>query len=235
MKKMARKLITIVVAAIMLFALAITASAETFKFDENPNCIWSISIDEGSEYTGFCDRVNEGYKYYSSNKEILFVEEDGTLIAKDTGYAVIAELHDGELSYYYGFTVNAQPKNVNDEFDDWVEERKAEREEERENEKEELTFGDVAPFIFVSLVLILVLAEIIYIFVTAPKFGMSRFWALAPIVGNVFGLVVFLVLKTAAKQNGATNCANVITCPVCNAKHPYGTSVCSICGAKLGQ
>ena len=60
MKKVFKKLFALTMAAVMLFALAVTASAESFKFDENPNCICSLSIDEVDEYTGFCDRVSDG-------------------------------------------------------------------------------------------------------------------------------------------------------------------------------
>ncbi len=106
MKKAVRSLITLIMAAIMIFAIAVPASAQTkFEFDSDPDCIWEISVTVGREYTGFRDRVAEGYKLYSSDEEIMCIEEDGTLVAKSEGTAFIAEVFEGELGYYYGFHI----------------------------------------------------------------------------------------------------------------------------------
>ena len=236
MKRTMKNLITIIMTLAMIFAVTISASAKTaFEFDENPNCIWSQSITEGEVYSGFTDRIYNGYEYYSNNEDVLVVKEDGTVYAKSEGSAVIAELHDGELTYYYAFTVS--PKASYDDYDSTLSVYDDDWDDDWDDDEEEEEEFDIMMIIGPALIVLLVgllLAEIFYIFVTAPKFGMSRFWALAPIVGNVFGLIVFLMLKTAAKQNNQVS-KNVIDCPTCNGKHPYGTEVCSICGTKLGN
>ena len=234
MNKTVKRFITMIMVAITLLVIAVPVAAQEFVFDDNPQCIWSISIDEGRRYTGFCDRVAEGYKYYSNNDEIMSVEADGTLVAKNDGNVVIAEVFEGELWYYYGFTVNAQPQTISDASDEFINDHREYFNGIIEKQEKAISFAEIFVPILIVLLILLVLAEVVYIFVTAPKFGMSRFWAIAPIIGNVFGLFVFLMLKTLAKQNTMST-ANVIVCPVCNGRHPYGTSVCSICGAKLGQ
>lgn len=232
MEKKLRVLFTITMAAVMLFALAVPASAETeFEFDSNPQCIWSISIYEGKEYTGFCDRVAAGHKIYSNNENIMSVEKDGTLVAKSEGRVVIAEVFEGELWHYYGFSVKPAQTVVESDYETIKDEV---IETIKEKQEDTIDIMNIVGPILILLVVSLVLAEIGYIFVTAPKCGMSRLWALAPVIGNVFGLVVFLVLRSVAKQNTATT-KNVIVCPVCNGRHPYGTDVCSICGTKLSK
>ena len=74
------------------------------------------------------------------------------------------------------------------------------------------------------------IAEIVYIFVTAPKCGMSRFWALVPLFSNFFGLIVFIMVRSSRMTSGGKN---TVICPTCNCVHPCGTTVCSICGAKF--
>lgn len=81
-----------------------------------------------------------------------------------------------------------------------------------------------------TIALILGFSCVAYIFFAAPKCGMSRLWALAPLVSNVFGLIVFIVVCTQQKTRKKTA---AITCPTCGGKHPVGTSFCSICGTKL--
>ena len=80
-------------------------------------------------------------------------------------------------------------------------------------------------------VLLIGIAASVYIFVTAPKCGMSRAWALAPVVGNVFGLIAFIMVRTVSKTTAVGN--NTIVCPTCNGVHPAGSQFCNICGTKL--
>lgn len=240
MKRIFKRLVIIVAVVIMLFAFSVSAFAQTgFEFPEHPHCIWQQRIDVGEEYTGFAEGVSEGRKYYSNNEEVMKVNEDGTVLALSEGSAVIAEIDiDGELRYYYGFFVSEpfipeESLSVDDDTDyDTIFDNDYDYDEDEDDEEFHIMMI-IGPALIVLLVLLL-LAEIFYIFVTAPKFGMSRFWALAPLVGNVFGLLVFLLLKSAAKQNNISS-KNVIICPTCNGKHPYGTEVCSICGTKLGN
>lgn len=83
----------------------------------------------------------------------------------------------------------------------------------------------------IVLFLLIGIAASVYIFVTAPQCGMSRAWALAPVVGNVFGLIAFIMVRTASKTTVAGN--NTVVCPTCNGVHPDGSQFCNICGTKL--
>lgn len=92
------------------------------------------------------------------------------------------------------------------------------------------TMWNITGVIFVVIILAGI-ATSVYIFVTAPKCGMSRAWALAPVVGNAFGLIAFILVRTASKTTAVGT--NTIVCPTCNGVHPAGTQFCSICGTKL--
>ncbi len=232
MKKAVKSLITIIMTVALVFVLTISVSAQTeFEFDSDPHCIWTNYITEGEEYTGFLDRVAEGNKFYSNNEDVMYVRDDGILVAKSEGTVAIAEVKEGRLLFYYGFIVRAE-ETYEDDDDGFLIGGFADDDDDWDDDEEEVNPMVIIGPILIVLVVLLVLAEIGYIFVTAPKYGMSRFWALAPIVGNVFGLIVFLMLKTASKQNNQVS-KNVIICPTCNGKHPCGTQVCSICGTKL--
>lgn len=93
--------------------------------------------------------------------------------------------------------------------------------------KSGLEVGTVLVILLIVVASGLLIAEIVYILVTAPKCGMSRWWALVPLFSNLFGLIVFILVRSARKQNipGAT-----VQCPRCNGVHPMGTTACSICG-----
>ena len=74
--------------------------------------------------------------------------------------------------------------------------------------------------------------EIFYIFVNAPKCGMTRFWALVPLFSKLFGLLLFIYIFTKRKQDGDI-VANTTTCPHCNCKFNEETNICPICGEEI--
>ena len=80
------------------------------------------------------------------------------------------------------------------------------------------------------LALALLIAEMTYIFIAAPKCGMSRFWALVPLFSNFAGLIVFIVVRSSGKK---ISNKHTVTCPTCNCVHPVGTDICSVCGVAL--
>lgn len=84
--------------------------------------------------------------------------------------------------------------------------------------------------ILMVILLALIIAEIAYIFISAPKCGMSRLWALVPLFSNVLGLIVFIAVRSNRKT---TSTENKIICPTCNGVHPVGTTICSICGTRF--
>lgn len=92
--------------------------------------------------------------------------------------------------------------------------------------------GGMGTFIILITIILLglLIAEITYIFITAPKCGMSRWWAIVPVFSNVLGLIVFIIVCSNRKT---TVSSRTIVCPTCNSVHPLGTTECSICGTKL--
>lgn len=122
----------------------------------------------------------------------------------------------------------------NNPFDSGFKEFYEEQQESYEDiyRKTEDGINAMQVFIVVLIVIavILFIAEVAYIFISAPKCGMSRLWALVPLFSNIFGLIVFIVVRSA---KGTTASTHTITCPVCNGVHPIGTTKCSICGANL--
>lgn len=129
------------------------------------------------------------------------------------------------------------PEEMLSLFDQEFEDVKQQREEEEKQWQEEWnsirrrqnTFKNVIITIGIIAVF-LVIAEITYIFITAPKCGMSRFWALVPLFSNFVGLLVFIIVRSNRKACSNTH---IITCPTCNSRHSEGTIECSICGTKL--
>lgn len=94
-----------------------------------------------------------------------------------------------------------------------------------------IVFSHMGGFIiFALIILLLMIAEIIYIFIAAPKCGMSRLWALVPLFSNFFGLIVFIAVRSNRKT---VSPGNNIICPTCSSVHPAGTTFCSICGTRL--
>lgn len=85
----------------------------------------------------------------------------------------------------------------------------------------------------IAVVMLLGFSCVGYIFYAAPKCGMSRWWAVAPLINNVLGLIVFIVVFTRKKNGRSRKAAVVITCPTCGGKHQEGAGFCSICGTKL--
>lgn len=87
-----------------------------------------------------------------------------------------------------------------------------------------------ALFFVMAALFLLIVAEILYIFIEAPKCGMSRLWALVPIFSNVLGLVIFIIIRSKHKAGVRTR---KITCPTCGGVCTDDTAFCSICGTKL--
>ena len=106
--------------------------------------------------------------------------------------------------------------------------------EQMSNHMQDMRSGfEVGTLLVILLIVVasgLLIAEIVYILVVAPKCGMSRWWALVPVFSNILGLIVFILVRSARKQSigGPT-----VQCPRCNGIHPVGTTVCSICGTAL--
>lgn len=94
------------------------------------------------------------------------------------------------------------------------------------------TFKGFFTFVIVLIIIavILGLAAMAYIYVEAPKCGMSRAWALVPLFSSFIGLLVFIVVRSNSKTHSSRR---TITCPTCSGKYPEGTIECSICGTKL--
>ncbi len=124
------------------------------------------------------------------------------------------------------------------EYESRVEEMHKEREElrkQREEIRENAQSGFDAMAVFVVIIIIvavsLLIAEIAYIYIQAPKCGMSRLWALIPLFSNVLGLIVFIIVCSNRKTTATS--AYTVTCPTCSGVHPAGTTQCSICGTRL--
>lgn len=95
--------------------------------------------------------------------------------------------------------------------------------------KSVFNMATVAVILAVTFVLLMI-AEIIYILIAAPKCGMSRLWALMPLFSNILGLIVFIIVRSGRNTVSASN---TVICPTCGSVHPTGTAVCAICGTKL--
>lgn len=85
-------------------------------------------------------------------------------------------------------------------------------------------------FFVIAAALLLFVVEILYIFFEAPKCGMSRLWALAPIISNILGFIIFIIIRSKHKANVR---ARKITCPTCGGACNDDTVFCPMCGTRL--
>lgn len=86
---------------------------------------------------------------------------------------------------------------------------------------------------FSILVLLLILAGCVYIFIEAPKCGMSRAWAIMPLLSYGLGLLAFILVRSKRKSGVKVEQIKKITCPTCGGVHPDNVTFCNICGTKL--
>lgn len=80
------------------------------------------------------------------------------------------------------------------------------------------------------LILLAILAGCVYIYFEAPKLGMSRLWAIMPLLSYGLGLLAFIKVRSRRK---ALARERKVICPNCGGRHPEKTAFCSICGTKL--
>ena len=212
MKKTLKLIIPFLLVFVTVFTLSITAGASDFERDLEIGQEWSLPFSETD--------------YVSSDTSVVEIIYEGdydyTAVAIGPGTAKITGGTWGS-SYGNEYTINVSRPSLIDTMID--------------NPIFGVTLGSIAyivqmgvVFLLIAVCLSLVIAEIIYIYVTAPKCGMSRLWALAPLFSNVLGLIVFIVVKT---NNKTMSPKNKITCPTCGSVHHVGTAVCSICGTHL--
>lgn len=152
--------------------------------------------------------------YVSSNPSVIEIREDGyrnyTAVAVGAGEAeVTGGVRMGQPRDTYHFTV------YRTEFGKHV---------------ADMPTGARIALIFSILVLLLILVGCVYIFIEAPKCGMSRAWALMPLVSYGLGLLVFIVVRSKHKSDVKTR---KIICPTCGGVHSDSTTFCPICGTKL--
>ena len=224
MKKMTKRIVVVLMAMLLIATCVLPVAAEQIQRN--------LKVGES---------LNLGYSnapYESSDTDVVRVEFDGdksyTAVAVGEGTAVLTGGTWAGVEREYVITVtsanttSAQDNafnEIHDGFGDVFE----------KNWKRIDRTHDVMEVVFIILAVvlgILLVGAIVYIFIEAPKSGMSRWWALMPLFSHVIGLVVFIVIRSERKRTGVS--ANTIICPTCNGVHPYGTTVCSICGTRLG-
>ena len=160
-------------------------------------------------------------EYKSSNESVVVVEYDGnhkyTAVAVGRGKAEITGgTWMGHKSTEYYITVSGSPF--------------------------ETMFASMGAFFIIFIIaLALLLAEIIYILVEAPKCNMSRLWAIVPIFSNILGLIVFIAVRSNRKKQMQKNApitayvpnasGGPVTCASCGSVLPAGSTVCYVCGS----
>lgn len=85
-------------------------------------------------------------------------------------------------------------------------------------------------FYVAMLIPLLIVAMSVYIFIEAPKCGMSRTWALVPFFSRILGVLLLIVVRTSRKKIGKVQKR---TCPTCGGVHSDKITFCPICGTKL--
>ena len=220
MKKTVRTLTVLVMAVLMLTISTIPAMAANFD---------SQTANSGITFN------NEATDFINGAQELL-----DSIMDKEKEQQASTQNETNQSWQQFEEEVNqAKEEWANKEAElkaqqEELKKAKEEREKQREEtwavlEREQKVMETIVIIIIVTSVL-LVLAEIMYIFIAAPKCGMSRLWALVPLFSNLFGLIVFIVVRSNRKTSTSTH---TVTCPTCSSVHPAGTTECSICGTKL--
>lgn len=151
--------------------------------------------------------VKDGY--VSGNTSVIRVEADGSFadaVAVGVGKATVT---DGQGNVKYLFIVHSSEMFA--------------------------IFGEMEQdmgllFYVVMLIPLLIVAMSVYIFIEAPKCGMSRTWALVPFFSRILGILLFIVVRTGRKKIGNVKKR---TCPTCGGVHSDRTTYCPVCGTKL--
>ena len=89
----------------------------------------------------------------------------------------------------------------------------------------------ILPITLACVAVGLLIAIVVYIFIEAPKCGMSRLWAIVPLFSQIIGLIIFLVIRESCRSNRRKE--NTFRCPTCSSVHPVGTAFCSVCGTNF--
>lgn len=206
MKKLSRRILPLFLLIATLLALAVTASAA------------ELTMFIGDEE----DLLFSEIPYVSSNPAVVEVKQGSSdiqyiAVAKSEGTATLTGSWGGHTMEYTVTVISTVPSlggmGGHSGFD----------------------FDKFKIFVICLIVFLVLLqiAEILYIFIAAPKRGMSRLWALLPLVSRVIGLIVFIVVFSKRKETPAAGSPHTITCPTCNSVHPKGTTRCNICGTDL--
>lgn len=219
MKKTLRTLIMMVMAVLLLTAATIPAlAAEGFDFESAledfvSSKLNTYTLEVGEKHAPGASvwAQGGGATCHSSDESVVTVSAGGTVTAVGEGTAYVA-IDTGHMYDMYRYDVVAVGAKENG------------------NRSGGFNFG----IVIFTLALLLTFAAVIYIFITAPKCGMTRLWALIPIFSSVLGLLVFIVVRTNRKTiSGSYGSTKTIVCPTCGGVHPAGTTECSICGTKL--
>lgn len=240
MKKMIRTLTVLIAVVLMLAVLAMPALAAEFDFETeisefNPTSLNTYELKAGETHTPGAALWADNGECYSSDETIATVSTQGNVTAVSEGTAYIAIVASTGQSMIYRYDVTAAGENNNDltQRSDWSERvhNSANDIMKQHKDMQERIQSMFTVMMIVCVVLVLFgIAEVVYIYIAAPKCGMSRLWALVPIFSNFIGLIVFIVVRSGRKTTTATN---TIMCPTCNGVHPCGTEKCNICGTKL--
>lgn len=220
MKKMTKRMVTVLMAMLLIAAFALpVAAAERIEMKLKVGDTWNLGWSTTP--------------YESSDTDVIRVDFDGdkeyTAVAVGVGTAVVfgGEWVNPKSEYEITVTDDDGMSVLDDELSDFHKEHNETKDRiERSNK-----ILRVVVIVLAVLLSALLIAAIVYIFIAAPKCGMSRWWALLPLFSHVLGLLVFIVMRSNRKSQSAF--VNTFACPVCSAVHPYGTAVCSVCGKKF--
>lgn len=78
--------------------------------------------------------------------------------------------------------------------------------------------------------IILAIFSILYIYINAPKHGLSRWWALLPLLFNIVAVGIYVILR---QENSKKVLPNNVICPKCGSPQAFGTIQCRNCGTRL--
>ena len=98
-------------------------------------------------------------------------------------------------------------------------------------------FGDPLASVMSLALLVIWIMVIVWVYRDAKRKAMNGFlWALLVLIGNLIGLIIYLIIRTDSSQKQSRkeeNGANVIECPGCQGLVQENFSFCPNCGEML--
>ena len=196
MRKTVRMFATMALAILLLAVAVCPVMAEGFDFDSaiaafKPSAVNTYELEVGKTHKPNTSVWMESgvSNCYSSDETVATVSSAGEITAVAEGTAYVA-FTSGTLVEVYRYDIIPS----NDTGDMVVQQPTLDSSKDVDAGKNN---QQILLVILIIVAVLLAVGGMAYVYVTAPKSRMNRFWMLAPLFGNVIGLLLFVAVRSA--------------------------------------